>query len=224
MAAASAAERSSSTRRGYSNDERGKEASRAQSADGRYAEGSNAQTNGTDRSKDDAVNAANAAARARRRAQQSPQDGSQQRPSGSREQRSGQSSSANANRGQIDPNGLSREASEVLNRVMISDPKVDLDRERERMAEAVPTSAEAHANQGSSNAMAHEPVQEVPRQGRSRHDHTASSGKREKNTKFGEYYLGNTLGEGEFGKVKMGWKQEGGVQVNSLHPSKALRY
>jgi protein-serine/threonine kinase len=25
--------------------------------------------------------------------------------------------------------------------------------------------------------------------------------------------LGNTLGEGEFGKVKMGWKQEGGVQV-----------
>ncbi|PQE03175.1 serine threonine kinase protein [Rutstroemia sp. NJR-2017a BBW] len=213
MAAASAAERSSSTRRGYSNDERGKEASRAQSADGRYAEGSNAQTNGTDRSKDEAVNAANAAARARRRAQQSPQDGSQQRPSGSREQRSGQSSSANANRGQIDPNGLSREASEVLNRVMISDPKVDLERERERMAEAVPASVEAHVNQGSSNAIVHEPVQEVPRQGRSRHDHTASSGKREKNTKFGEYYLGNTLGEGEFGKVKMGWKQEGGVQV-----------
>jgi protein-serine/threonine kinase len=26
--------------------------------------------------------------------------------------------------------------------------------------------------------------------------------------------LGNTLGEGEFGKVKMGWKQEGGVQVS----------
>ncbi|KAM3078197.1 hypothetical protein ACMFMG_002506 [Clarireedia jacksonii] len=208
-----AAERSSSTRRGYSNDERGKEASRAQSADGRYTEGSNAHTNGTDRSKDDAVNAANAAARARRKAQQSPQDGSQQRPSGSRDQRSGQSSSATSNRSQIDPNGLSREASEVLNRVMISDPKVDLDRERERMAEAVPVSGDAHANQGNSNAMAHEPVQEVPRQGRSRHDHTASSGKREKNTKFGEYYLGNTLGEGEFGKVKMGWKQEGGVQV-----------
>jgi hypothetical protein len=25
--------------------------------------------------------------------------------------------------------------------------------------------------------------------------------------------LGNTIGEGEFGKVKLGWKQEGGVQV-----------
>ncbi|KAK5187165.1 hypothetical protein LTR16_009576, partial [Cryomyces antarcticus] len=32
-------------------------------------------------------------------------------------------------------------------------------------------------------------------------------------TKFGEYILGQTLGEGEFGKVKMGWKKEGGVQV-----------
>ena len=38
---------------------------------------------------------------------------------------------------------------------------------------------------------------------------------RERRTaRFGEYYLGNTLGEGEFGKVKMGWKQEGGVQVS----------
>ncbi len=37
--------------------------------------------------------------------------------------------------------------------------------------------------------------------------------KAKKETKFGEYILGQTLGEGEFGKVKMGWKKEGGVQV-----------
>ena len=50
---------------------------------------------------------------------------------------------------------------------------------------------------------------ETRRGGRSRHDHS----RREKQTKFGEYILGNTIGEGEFGKVKLGWKQEGGVQV-----------
>ena len=50
---------------------------------------------------------------------------------------------------------------------------------------------------------------ESRRGGRSRHDHS----RREKQTKFGDYILGNTIGEGEFGKVKLGWKQEGGVQV-----------
>jgi protein-serine/threonine kinase len=54
-----------------------------------------------------------------------------------------------------------------------------------------------------------EPEETTRRSGRSRQDHS----KREKHTKFGEYILGNTIGEGEFGKVKLGWKQEGGVQV-----------
>lgn len=53
--------------------------------------------------------------------------------------------------------------------------------------------------------------EEARRGGRSRHDFS----KREKHTKFGEYILGNTIGEGEFGKVKLGWKQEGGIQVKS---------
>lgn len=57
-----------------------------------------------------------------------------------------------------------------------------------------------------------DPTEETRRGGRSRHDHS----KREKQTKFGEFILGNTIGEGEFGKVKLGWKQEGGVQVRRI--------
>jgi protein-serine/threonine kinase len=30
-----------------------------------------------------------------------------------------------------------------------------------------------------------------------------------KETTFGSYILGQTLGEGEFGKVKLGWKRDG---------------
>ncbi|POS84313.1 hypothetical protein EPUL_005643 [Erysiphe pulchra] len=107
------------------------------------------------------------------------------------------------------PTGPSREASEVLNRIIISHPEEDIERERERMAESIPvskgtpvsTTATANGGNGSTRGT------------RSRHDYAASITKREKNTKFGEYFLGGTLGEGEFGKVKMGWKKEGGVQV-----------
>ncbi|KAF5680929.1 CAMK CAMKL KIN4 kinase [Fusarium heterosporum] len=45
---------------------------------------------------------------------------------------------------------------------------------------------------------------------RSRHDHSRSH---KGNTKFGDFILGNTIGEGEFGKVKLGWKQDSSVQV-----------
>jgi protein-serine/threonine kinase len=95
---------------------------------------------------------------------------------------------------------------------LISQPEVDIDRERERLAmgqlhqatslqddEAAPPPVVAMSD----------PADETRRGGRSRHDHS----RREKQTKFGEYILGNTIGEGEFGKVKLGWKQEGGVQV-----------
>lgn len=207
-AAASAANRSSGSRRGeHGTEQRTRDTPHgAQSQEDQYNERRNVQTNGT--SNDDAVAAANAATRARRRAQQ-PSEALPHRPSGARDQRPPQSSSNSQNRshtaGTSSSGGLSHEASEVLNRVMVSDPKVDLERERERMAEAIPTFAAAPPPV----------VEEVPRQQRSRHDHS-NSGKREKNSKFGEYYLGNTLGEGEFGKVKMGWKQEGGIQVSLI--------
>jgi protein-serine/threonine kinase len=109
------------------------------------------------------------------------------------------------------PAELSREASEVLNRVIISKPEVDIEREQERMREAIPSSPNAQSTPGGLSVAGSEGVEDGGRGSRSRQDHASS--KASKNLKFGDYYLGNTLGEGEFGKVKMGWKQEGGVQV-----------
>lgn len=51
---------------------------------------------------------------------------------------------------------------------------------------------------------------EERRGGRSRQDHSRSH---KGTTKFGDFILGNTIGEGEFGKVKLGWKQDSSVQV-----------
>jgi protein-serine/threonine kinase len=54
------------------------------------------------------------------------------------------------------------------------------------------------------------PPTEERRGGRSRQDHSRTH---KGNTKFGDFILGNTIGEGEFGKVKLGWKQDSSVQV-----------
>ncbi|KAI1479139.1 hypothetical protein F4774DRAFT_426060 [Daldinia eschscholtzii] len=104
----------------------------------------------------------------------------------------------------------SREASEVLNRVIVSQPEDDIERERERLSEAQAQSVRRVADDDSQAVVpANDIPEEARRGGRSRHDHS----KREKGSKFGDYYLGNVIGEGEFGKVKLGWKQDGGVQV-----------
>jgi protein-serine/threonine kinase len=108
----------------------------------------------------------------------------------------------------------SREASEVLNRIIVSQPEVDAEREKERMAEAQPHPVPRSRSNDESAPPPVVPMTEQQdegrRGGRSRQDHT---GKRDKIVKFGEYVLGNTIGEGEFGKVKLGWKQDGGAQV-----------
>ncbi|KAI0473903.1 hypothetical protein GGR56DRAFT_556050 [Xylariaceae sp. FL0804] len=112
----------------------------------------------------------------------------------------------------------SREASEVLNRVIVSQPEDDLGREQERLDEAQAHAASAYRSIEAEDqdeaapppVVAANDVQDDGRRGgRSRHDYS----RREKGSRFGDYYLGNTIGEGEFGKVRLGWKQGGGVQV-----------
>lgn len=139
-----------------------------------------------------------------------PASRTRRKPSSQQEQIPHRSSSTRESR----PSGPPKQASEVLNRIVISKPEVDLERERERLAEAKPTSASSNGpSPGGLHVGGNEGSEEASRGSRSRQDH--GSARREKTTRFGEYFLGNTLGEGEFGKVKMGWKQEGGVQVSA---------
>lgn len=99
--------------------------------------------------------------------------------------------------------------------MLVSQPEVDIERSRAREALAQPHPTEIPDDDAAPQAVAASAEQhgeETRRGGRSRHDFS----KREKHTKFGEYILGNTIGEGEFGKVKLGWKQEGGIQVRLI--------
>jgi protein-serine/threonine kinase len=216
LAAASAADRS----------RRNEQARTVNTGDGpqdRVDSGRRRQVNGNEREiiNDDSAAAAREASRSRRREQQSPHAAQPQRANNSREPSYAEAtqgrSQAKTNAPIATPNGLSTEGSEILNRVVVSKPEVDLERERERerMTEAqAPSATSDYKSSSGLNVVGSEGVEDAGQGGsRSRHENTTSS-KREKNTRFGEYYLGNTLGEGEFGKVKMGWKQEGGVQVS----------
>ena len=98
-----------------------------------------------------------------------------------------------------------REEGQIINRVVVTDPAVDIMREQERLAEAIP-GLDISGNSGVENA--------TPENAQRRRDYSssaASSAKKE--TNFGGYILGKTLGEGEFGKVKLGWRRDGSVQV-----------
>jgi serine/threonine protein kinase len=111
---------------------------------------------------------------------------------------------------------LVRESSAVINSVLVSDPVVDVEREQVRqMGGSDAAAAAVEANSSTYGAPGNEGAEEGARTGhRSRHDYS-NNGKdlKRKETTFGTYILGQTLGEGEFGKVKLGWKRDGSIQV-----------
>lgn len=101
-----------------------------------------------------------------------------------------------------------REHSEVINRVIVSDPTVDEERMRARIAEAQPLQPSADAQR--MGLTSESGGQEDTRGPQRRQDYSKS---KRREIQFGEYILGQTLGEGEFGKVKLGWKKDGSSQV-----------
>ncbi|CAG7924475.1 unnamed protein product [Penicillium olsonii] len=107
--------------------------------------------------------------------------------------------------GTSDPT-LAREPITVITSMFASDPIVDQEREQIRQAGVENASSSGFAAPTDSTEEARGP--------RSRHDY-ANNGNvvKRKETTFGSYILGQTLGEGEFGKVKLGWKRDGSIQV-----------
>ena len=111
------------------------------------------------------------------------------------------------------PPPLMRENSEVINRVIISDPQEDAERMQERLAEARPAPVGTDVTPVTGlGLVGSEGVEDGRRGGARRQDYSRSTSRR-KDLQFGEYMLGQTLGEGEFGKVKLGWKKDGSMQV-----------
>lgn len=184
--------------RGYASEQRGTDSPRRARPDQHYPE--------------DEGTAAQSSRSSRQQYGSQPQD-SQQRGSSRRDDRNALPSNSLPIRSQqpppmSPPSGPSREASEILNSILISNPEVDIERARQRDAQAQP---HHHVADFQDDDAALPPVvsntdhgEESRRATRSRHDHS----KREKHTRFGEYILGNTIGEGEFGKVKLGWKPD----------------
>ncbi|KAJ9616725.1 hypothetical protein H2200_000444 [Cladophialophora chaetospira] len=105
------------------------------------------------------------------------------------------------------PAPLAREYSDVINRVVVSDPQEDAERAQERIAEAqpAPIGQDPRHNPDLSDDL-------LPPPGPARRQDYSKSSRR-KDVQFGDYVLGQTLGEGEFGKVKLGWKKDGSSQV-----------
>ncbi|MCJ1400039.1 hypothetical protein MMC11_003242 [Xylographa trunciseda] len=168
----------------------------------------------SDRIQDDSTTTAAAAARSRRRNPASPEG--PQRSASTREARAVQSPANVQSKSAVHmglntpPVKVSRDGNEVISRMVVDDPQVDLGREKERIAEAIPSSPAVNSPGISSIGGNEAPDDGSRNAGRSRQDHSASTARR-KETKFGDYVLGQTLGEGEFGKVKLGWKKDGSV-------------
>jgi protein-serine/threonine kinase len=155
-----------------------------------------------------------AASRSRRRGPASPdgrQSGVSSRESSQRPHISGQTRSDGGVAAATPPAPpLTRENSEVISRMVVSNPIVDIAREQERMAEARPIPLSSDTTGATSlTLVGSEGVEDA---GRRRQDYSKQSTRR-KDIQFGDYMLGQILGEGEFGKVRLGWKRDGSVQV-----------
>ncbi|KAL8802726.1 MAG: hypothetical protein Q9182_003624 [Xanthomendoza sp. 2 TL-2023] len=157
--------------------------------------------------------AAATAARSRRRgpaSPDSPQTATTKREPGPRTS-PGPMQNRSASRGVIpavavgSAKGLGDEG-QILNHVVVTDPVVDIKREQERLAEAIP-GLDIGDTPNTDNT--------TPEAVQRRRDYssTAPTSSSKKETNFGGYILGKTLGEGEFGKVKLGWRRDGSVQV-----------
>ncbi|KIW70457.1 hypothetical protein PV04_02725 [Phialophora macrospora] len=162
-----------------------------------------------DRPRDDTATAAASAARNRRKGPASPEG--PHRATSTRE-RGGhavptQSRSEATMLPSNTPTSLAHEYSDVINRVVVSDPQEDIERAQERIAEAQPAPISSDSRNVPELG---DDVLPPPGPAR-RQDYSKSS--RRKDVQFGDYVLGQTLGEGEFGKVKLGWKKDGSSQV-----------
>ena len=111
------------------------------------------------------------------------------------------------------PAPLVREHSEVINRVVVSDPRLDVERVQERIAEAQPQPIGKDPDTGPGLSLVGPEGVDDPSRGTQRRQDYSRSAARRKDVQFGDYMLGQTLGEGEFGKVKLGWKKDGSSQV-----------
>ncbi|KAL3436673.1 hypothetical protein BDV09DRAFT_43364 [Aspergillus tetrazonus] len=106
---------------------------------------------------------------------------------------------------------LVKESSTVINQLLVSDPAVDIEREQARQ-KAVPAPNE-NASTSGLGLMSGENLDDGARGNLpSRQEFPEHTVKR-KETTFGQYILGQTVGEGEFGKVKLGWKRDGSIEV-----------
>ncbi|KIW55206.1 hypothetical protein PV05_07508 [Exophiala xenobiotica] len=161
-----------------------------------------------DRARDDTATAAASAARSRRKGPSSPEGPQRAASTRERNQHTAPppSRSEATMQSSNSPAPLVREYSEVIKRVVVSDPQEDEERAQERVAEAQPapigTDAPTVPDDGDDLLPAPGPAR--------RQDYSKS---RRKEIQFGDYVLGQTLGEGEFGKVKLGWKKDGSSQV-----------
>ncbi|OJJ45603.1 hypothetical protein ASPZODRAFT_489153 [Penicilliopsis zonata CBS 506.65] len=124
---------------------------------------------------------------------------------------------------------LIKESSAIINQMLVSEPVVDIEREHARQASARGSSPPSAVDTDPAAASSSSPPPPPPTSGLAvvgsdgvddggrgagtRSGGRSSSHSKRTGTTFGSYILGQTLGEGEFGKVKLGWKKDGSVQV-----------